>query len=402
MRRSPASSSEASAPRILLYSHDSFGIGHLSRSLTIARFLVDSLPGASAVIATGSPCATRFPATDGIDVVKLPSVSKDGTGRYVPRSLPLALDAVIAMRRSLLLELYRAYRPHLLVVDHKVTGLAGELLPVLRAARPNGTRTILGLRDIIDAPSSVASEWRHAEVQRSFTEDFDRICIYGWPTVFDPRVEYALPEGVAERVEFTGYVVRPRIARPWKALPGPRPRVVVTVGGGEDGAKHLETYLAGLELGQVEWDTTLVSGPLLETREARRIERRARQIEHVDVRPFHSELPRVLQGASAVVSMAGYNTAAEILSSHVPSVLLPRVWPRAEQLIRAERLQRRGLAQCLRSPTPGTLRASVERALVAEPARGERPPLDGTAAITRVASELLGMETPVREEACVQ
>ena len=42
-------------PRILLYSHDTFGLGHLRRSRTIAQALVSAFPDASALILTGSP-----------------------------------------------------------------------------------------------------------------------------------------------------------------------------------------------------------------------------------------------------------------------------------------------------------------------------------------------------------
>ena len=46
--------------RVLLYSHDTFGLGHLRRSRTIASAMAAADPDLSALITTGSPIAGRF------------------------------------------------------------------------------------------------------------------------------------------------------------------------------------------------------------------------------------------------------------------------------------------------------------------------------------------------------
>jgi predicted glycosyltransferase len=381
--------------RILLYSHDSFGLGHLRRSMTLAGALAGRLPSASVLIASGSPCATHFPPPPGVDVVKLPSITKDEQGRYVPRTLGGALKPVLAVRSVLLAELVKAFRPHLLVVDHQVTGLDDELLPALDRARDAGARTILGLRDVIDEPAAVARAWDRPQVERALDEAYDAICVYGWPTVFDPRHEYPALARVAERLEFTGYVVRPAPARSTRALPSDRPQVLVTIGGGEDGGARIETYLAAIQLGPVDWDSTIVLGPLLESSHGRRLKRQARLLSGVTVHSFHADLPRLLAESDAVVSMAGYNTTAEILQSGTSAVLLPRLAPRREQQIRAERLAALGLAESLEEPEPVSLRAAIGRALTRPRRRGCVLPLDGDARLCALAADLLGLATPV-------
>ena len=48
----------ATAPRrVMFYSHDTFGLGHLRRTLTIARYLRRQWPGSTQLIVTGSPVA---------------------------------------------------------------------------------------------------------------------------------------------------------------------------------------------------------------------------------------------------------------------------------------------------------------------------------------------------------
>jgi predicted glycosyltransferase len=427
------------AARILLYSHDSWGIGHLRRNLTLAAGLVERLPNADVLIATGSPCATQFPLPPRVEVTKLPSVSKDDGGSYVPRSLSCELDRVLSMRAALLDAICRSFDPHLLVVDHKVLGLRGELLGVLVEARRRGMRTILGLRDILDAPQRVALEWSSPDVQWALEMGYDRLCVYGVPEVFDLRREYGLSAAAAERTCFTGYVVRPdrgaceagagaRGAEDAangrgggrghgdgngngngdhdKGHPGngdaqrrdAKRHVLVTVGGGEDGYDRIQRYLDAVTLERPSWDTTILTGPLMPPGQIKRIKRRAVRMKSVVVRRFHAELPSLLRRSSAVVAMCGYNVSAEILQSRCPAIFLPRIFPRTEQLIRASRFEELGLARCLVEPSGEELRETLERTLEAPPRPRCTPNLDGCRRLCDIAAEMLGAAEPELQE----
>lgn len=389
--RRRAVSRAGGAPRFMLYSHDSWGLGHLRRSLNIASGLTAAFPDSNALIVTGSPCAMCFPAPPRVDMIKLPSVSKDAGGRYVPRSLSGPLPPVLRLRRRLLLESFRTFAPHLLIVDHQALGLHGEALGMLREARRQGTRTLFGMRDIVDSPDVVERQLGSPECRWALAEGYDRLCVYGSPEVFDPRVEYPNPPEVAARAELTGYVVRPPAVRSRRPFPALRPQVVVTTGGGEDGAERISAYLDALALGPVDWDSTLITGPLLSAAEARRIRRRARLLEApVTIHGFHPDLPRLLRDSDAVVAMAGYNTAAEVLLAGKPAVFLPRTFPRREQLIRAQRLARLGLAQSLVDPAPDELREAVLKALTTTDS-GRLPDLEGRHRLCEIAGELLSL-----------
>lgn len=390
MRTLPHHDSNTARPaRIQLHSHDSFGLGHLRRTMTLAEGLSSRLPDASILVTTGSPCATHFTHTRGIDVIKLPSVTKDSSGSYVARSLSLDISPLVDIRRRLLAEIHDSFAPDLLVVDHQVLGLADELDTVLRSARGRGTRTILGVRDIIDAPDVVAREWGRPRVRRALAEEYDRVCVYGSPEVFDPRIEYPMPPELRARLEFVGYVGRENVPARVARAAGDRPRVLVTVGGGEDGSGRIETFLDSLALPGASFDATVVLGPLVDAERARGLKRRVRGLDHVDLQVFHSDLPHLLSRCDAVVSMAGYNSVVEILQSGVPAVLCPRSFPRREQLLRAERMQELDLAECVASPSPHELRAAIERALAKGCVPGRVPAMDGARRLVDVACELI-------------
>ncbi len=379
----------------MLYSHDSFGLGHLRRTLTLAAELSTSFAEASLLVVTGSPCATFFDLPPRVGLVKLPSVTKDDTGAYVPRGLPGPLAFTLRLRRGLIRETFRLFEPVLLIVDHQVVGLFGEVLEVLREARRRGTRTILGVRDIIDSPESVAREWGLDDCRWALSEGYDRVCVYGASEVFDARLEYPIPPELADRLEFTGYVVRPSPHLSRRPVPSLQPQVLVTTGGGEDGAERIDAYLSCLELGGVEWESVIVGGPLLDTHEARRLRRRADELGNVRMHRFHADLPHLLAQCQTVVSMAGYNTCAEILQSKKPSVLLPRMAPRREQAIRAERLAGLDLAHNCADLESKRLRRTVETALQRRTLSGPIPNLNGARRVCEFASELLSI--PLRD-----
>ena len=374
--------------RVQFHSHDSFGLGHLRRTLTLAGALARQVPSAEILITTGSPCATHFALPDGVEIVKLPSVSKDAKGSYVPRSLGGDLASLVRLRRALLSEVQRSFNPDVLVVDHQVLGLGDELHDVLAATRAAGTRTILGLRDIIDAPDVVAREWGRPAARQALREWYDRVCVYGDPRIFDARAEYPVPEELRANLEFVGYVGRAVVPERAERAAGAPKQVLVTVGGGEDGYERLSTYLDALELGGCDWESTVVCGPLLDQEQFKTLKRRARRLNGCEITSFHADLPHLLSKSDAVVAMSGYNTSVEIMQSRVPAVLLPRCFPRREQLIRAERMQAAGLAQCVETLEAGAVRDAVKQALGGDAVSGAVPSMTGAEMMAGVVVEM--------------
>ena len=71
-----------SRAQVAIFSPDSFGLGHFRRSMLIAERLLDEPAVDGVVIITGSPVADRFSPRRGIDIVTLPTVTKDSRGKY--------------------------------------------------------------------------------------------------------------------------------------------------------------------------------------------------------------------------------------------------------------------------------------------------------------------------------
>lgn len=343
--------------RILVYSHDTFGLGNIRRMLEIARHLVDTDTDLTVLVLTGSPMLHAFRIPARIDYVKLPCLARDTNGRYGSRSLPLGLEETVTMRANLIRSALLDFRPDLLLVDKKPFGVQDELMAAL-AALPQGARRprlALLLRDILDSPESTIPIWRRNGYFEAIERWYDRVLVVGSPAVYDLRTEYAMPPATAAKVRFCGYIAREpgrlgRVAQ--RAALGVRddePLVLVTPGGGEDGHALVDGYLRGLAAldPATRPRSHVVFGPEMGESRRESLARLAHPLSSVSVDVFCDDMMSLIGAADVVVSMGGYNTVCEVLSVGRRAVVVPRTKPGHEQLIRARRMAERGLLRCL-------------------------------------------------------
>ena len=84
--------------RILMYSHDTFGLGHLRRCRTIAHSLVEDFRGLQVLIISGATIAGAFDYRARVDFVKIPSVIKLRNGEYTSMERHIDLNETLKMR----------------------------------------------------------------------------------------------------------------------------------------------------------------------------------------------------------------------------------------------------------------------------------------------------------------
>jgi predicted glycosyltransferase len=338
-------------PRILIYSHDTFGLGHLRRSRAIANRLTQCNPDASIIIISGSPIIGSFDFGEGVDYVRVPGVVKLANGDYTTLSLNLPLEETVAIREAIILETARSFRPHFVIVDKEPMGFRGEMMPALEAMRRNGTRIVLGIRDIMDDPPTLASEWERKGAVQVLDRYYDEIWVYGLPEIYEPLAELPLSADVRDRIVYTGYLSRelpaqPPLHRYPKLTRGPF--LLVTTGGGGDGHELIDWVLSAYESDPaIPIPALLVYGPFLARDKRTEFVERVARLPNVDAIAFDAKIEHLMSRASAIVSMGGYNTFCEILSLDKRALIVPRKTPRMEQAIRAERAARLGLIRQL-------------------------------------------------------
>lgn len=333
---------------VLMYSHDTFGLGHLRRCRAIAHALVENFKGVSILIITGSQIAGAFNFSARVDFVKIPSVIKLYNGQYTSIDEHIDLTDTMQMRQSIIQHTAESFQPDIMIVDKEPLGLRGEMLPTLKYLSQRGCRLVLGLRDVMDAPGLLKQEWAPANVLGHIEELYDDIWIYGPKGFWDPLTGFELGDALRSRINYLGFLRRSREGTPPNMRRPQPPYLLATSGGGGDGARMMSQIVNAYEAHHASlMPALLVLGPLMPSAERSAIFERAQKTGKLDVIEFDNNIEYLIEGAAAVVGMCGYNTFCEMLSFNKPSLIVPRTTPREEQLIRATRASELGLVDML-------------------------------------------------------
>ncbi|MGL1932620.1 MAG: glycosyltransferase [Desulfotalea sp.] len=343
--------SQAETYNILMYSHDTYGLGHIRRTMAIANHLRDS--GTNVLILTGSPIAGRFSFSEQVDFVRIPGMIKKTNDEYQSLSIRIDQAKALAIRTSIIMATAQTFQPDLFIVDKEPLGLKGEVLPTLQWFKehsPN-TNVVLGLRDILDESEVVCRDWTKKGIYQHIDKLYDEIWVYGDKDIYNPITEYNIPKALDARTLFTGYIprriekgsTRSEIRKKYRILDCDK-LILVTAGGGGDGSEIFEHCIEMHEYfpTSLPFKTIMITGPFMPRAKLTELRVKAREY-GIKLIPFHSQVEDMVKAADLVISMGGYNTICEILTQNTPALIIPRETPRKEQLIRAQHLKKRGL-----------------------------------------------------------
>ena len=378
--------------RVALYSHDTVGLGHVRRNLLIADTLRRHDPAIRTLMLTGAHHTGVLPRDVSHDCVALPALTK--RGRRVRSRSGTPLPSLLDVRAQTIRAALRSFAPDLLIVDKVPRGVGGELELALGDIRARGGRCVLGLRDILDDPIVVQREWREAGNETAIRDYYDAVWVYGDRQVVDVARDYRLADATAAKIRYTGYL--DRRVRDGEALDDARacfeqhaPKgkfVLCTLGGGEDGLRLAESFCRI----RLPRDTggVMLTGPFMPADARARLRGLLANRPEIRMIDFVREPGELMRRADRVICMGGYNTFCEILAYEKRALVVPRVLPRTEQWIRAQRFEELGqLAVC----HPGDLSPrALESWLEQDVPRASRDRIDlhGLARIPELAAEL--------------
>jgi predicted glycosyltransferase len=304
--------------RVLLYSHDSYGLGHVSRCRTIANAIVEADSSISVLILSGSPVIGSYEFRSGIDFVRIPGMVKQITGEYDAANLRVGVEHTLAIRTRIIRDTADIYRPDLFIVDKEPLGLRGEVVPALR-------------------------------------DLYDEIWAYGLPQVNKPLAGLDLPPSVRHKTVYTGYLRRDlplHVDLPHEIEETDGPFILVTPGGGGDGEDLVDWVLSAYEADpHIPYGAVIVFGPFMAATAREAFKERAAQFPSIRTLTFTNNLGALMHRAAGVVAMGGYNTFCEILSFDKRAIIVPRTRPRLEQFIRARAARNLGLVEMLDAET---------------------------------------------------
>jgi predicted glycosyltransferase len=388
---------------LLFYCQHSLGLGHLIRSLTLARALSERF---QVFLLSGGriPRGVRVP--DGVSLVPLPPLGMDGEGRLVSLDRRRALDKVQEIRRQEILRVYRSLRPRAVFIELFPFGrkkLSSELMPLLEEARkPGVARPLLvcSLRDILvrRGTRQRAHDERALDVANHF---FDAVLVHADPQfarleeTFGPTSSLHIPvlyTGFVHESSQAGAVARPRSGQ----------RILVSAGGGLVGEP---LFRAAVEAHPLLFPTQglrtrILAGAFLPDHAWRWLRAQVARADGLQAHRWVPDLGMEMRAATASVSQCGYNTSLDILQSQVPALVVPFAeGGESEQMDRALRLERLGAVRVLdpaRLSGP-RLADEIDRLLRFTP-RKVALNIDGARRSAELTEELLGgrISAPVR------
>lgn len=401
--------------RVVMYSPDSIGLGHMRRNATVAAELVRQKPASSVALLIGSGAGAFFALPKGVDTIKLPSVQKVTSEIWRARSLNLSVDETSQVRAGIVQNVVRSLKPDVLLVDHLPMGVCRDLLPALEMIKREqlDTQVVLGLRDILDEPELIRRRWRTQGQYGFITSYYDAVLIYGDRAVYPSGEHYGLDACLPDRVFYTGYVCSsfesardtrgdPTTVRGLPGLTGwtSGERVIVAAGGGgHDAFPMLEATLSALK--RLDNDPSIraviIAGPLMPEPDRQRLEQMCHGLKRVQIVPWTADCMDYLSAADVAIIMAGYNSSLEALSTRARVIMLPRPGPSGEQRIRARMLAERNLVDTIEAAaaSPEIVEKSILAALSMPPRQPSSEILGGATVAARKIVDLA--ERPLRK-----
>ncbi len=364
--------------RVMFYCQHVLGMGHLVRSTAIAGALAEKF---SVRLVIGGKITGDFGFPENIDLVQLPALQSDPdcAGLLVCDS-SLSLEEIKAVRSRMLLDAFDKFEPDVLITELFPFGrkrFVFELLPLLERAHGRAVRPLMvsSIRDILVTKKDQPNHERR--VCRTLNKFYDLVLVHGDPNFQRLEETFGQVAGLRCGVEYTGYVVQrkmPAAAEGVELGADGSPAIVVSDGSGGCQAGHLllESVLraaAALE-DRIPHRFVVFAGPLMPTEAYERLQGLAAGLPNVTLEQYTPDLAAYLRRADLSVSMAGYNTVMDILSTGVRSLVFPVTTnDDQEQALRARKLEKLGVLRMLGHEhlTPERLALEIQGALRSKP-----------------------------------
>lgn len=123
-----------SIKRILVYTHNSIGVGHAFRTAAVISGIRKWRPDIDFLVMSGTSVPQVFFKED-IEVIKLPSVKMDidhhNNSLHSRYLTGFDLEAIFDFRQRLIMASFDFLQPDALIIEHNMTGQMSELIPLL-------------------------------------------------------------------------------------------------------------------------------------------------------------------------------------------------------------------------------------------------------------------------------
>lgn len=271
------------------------------------------------------------------------------------------LEEIKTGRKQMLMDAFTEFSPDVLVTELFPFGrkqFRFELIPLLdkiHEQRPS-TRVVCSLRDIlVEKKDQAAYEKGVLDILNRY---FDLLLVHSDPELIPLEESFERIGEIKIPIFYTGFIVRDA---PVQVEAHRGKIIVVSSGGGRVGIELLSSAIKAVQmLADEDLHLRVFVGPFMEASDRKNLTDLAAGDADIQLLPFSLDFLSELAHADLSISMAGYNTCMDILSTGVRALVYPFPQNR-EQALRAQKLEKLGqlkvipslavqpLAQCILS-----------------------------------------------------
>lgn len=371
------------AKRAMFYCQHVLGMGHLVRSTEVVRSLARDF---SVLFVIGGEIPDGFRIPESVQTVALPPLKTDSEFSNLQScDSSRDLEQAKTIRRELLLRAFDQFQPDVLVTELFPFGrkqFSFELLPLLERANDHGQSSkplvVCSLRDILVARKD--QQEYEERVCKTVNKFYDLVLVHSDSNYQKLGETFLRVPDLECKVAYTGYVVQEKSSLPRFAGIGShetaKPSIVVSNGSGQAHSGHLllESALraASLLQNQIPHQFHIFAGPFIPESAYQRLKDLATKSGNVTLDKYTPHLPAHLAQADLSISMAGYNTIMDILSTGVRALVCPFTGgDDQEQTVRAANMAKLGVLSVLgqQQLVPSQLASTIQEALLSQPVR---------------------------------
>jgi predicted glycosyltransferase len=345
--------------RILVYTHNSIGLGHAFRTLAAITGIKKWRPDIDFLVISGTSIQQIF-FKEGIEVIKLPSIKLDIDHQDSPmHSRYLSgfdLESIFDFRQSIIMKTFDFFQPDALIIEHNMTGQMSELIPLLmkKWMRKGGpvdfalAHICRGIMKWIPLLQIPYQNPRHRSESINIGELYDFMYVLEDREVIDINKEFLGNDpDLEKKIRYLGKITN----KVYGELPsreetlerfGLMDRKIILISLGRNNkvgvlAKSLLEAFESTGL-RASHQIVMVLDPYLDP-ELNRSIRDHPLSKGVRFTSFLPDLVDLIHHSELVISRAGYNIVNEILLTGTKAILVPESHGGGEQEKRARSIQ---------------------------------------------------------------
>ncbi len=338
--------------KIMFYCQHTLGIGHLVRSMEIVRHLVKDF---QVCFIDGGEVIEGFKIPPGVEVINLPPIKTDTEFKQLNAiGNSETIEDILENRKNQLLSIFARYRPDILIIELFPFGrkkFTPELIPLVEAAKSTKTIVVSSLRDIsITKKDKIAHEERVCGIMNQY---FDVLLIHSDRKLIALEESFSRVSDIKSQVYYTGYVAQQSEVSAEKSAVAKKekPIILVSVGGGRFGHDLLESVIetAPILKQNIPHHIQIFTGPFVPEEVFTKLKNKAKAQTNITIDKYTPNLIEYMEKADLSISMSGYNTTMNILTTGVKAMMMAFTGNSdREQTMRAEKLEKLGRIQMIR------------------------------------------------------